>query len=261
MLHCNIDGVDFVGVGALRPDRPQLVIGPDGFEGWDDGVDVRRDEVDRPWGSDGSFASSGNREGRIVSLSGVAITRSAEETAALGRRLLGVLARGGSGRLTVQSPGGRRFATAYLHGRPRFVVDGLDPTAAKWSLQLWCPDPRKFGDRVPLRVTGPGEAQEIFHYGNYFAAPELIVRGSLPNGYSVQGPGYTFVVGRAVTSSTPHRIDCATGLLRIGNAVQLGAITSGSGWVIAPGTAPVTHRLVPVSGTGTLETVLRDTDI
>jgi len=265
----NLDSILSIDVAGLRifgradPLQPHgLFLGPDGFTGWDDGVDMRRDDAPRPSAA-GSFPETGFLGTRTIVLGGTAFAASPQELMHLGRRFRGVLASGTTGRVSLSRHGSTEWARAALAAgaRPLFAIRGRTPQVADWQLTLWCPDPRKFGDRTPLRTTGPGETQPIYHRGNYPAAPQLIVRGNMPNGYRVEGPGFTYVVARAVTPEAPHRIDNATGLLSIGGAVQLNAITSGTGWVIAPDTAPVTHKLLPVTGTGTLETELYSTYI
>jgi hypothetical protein len=259
MKRVDVGGLSF-HAHKSRAVRTGFFIGPDGFDGWDDGVDVRRDEILRA-GAHGSFSAAGFRAARTVTLKGTCISQSAVETRSLGRRLTGLLAAGGPGRVQVDyGDGDVLFAEGFLTATPQFAVRGYDQTLADWQLQLWFPNPRKYGKLTDLRVTGPGEAQPIYHRGNFLAAPKMIVRGSM-SGYRIEGPGSTYVVGRPVIDSAPHVIDNATGLLTIGGIVQFGAITSGTGWVIAPGTQPVTHKLVPLSGTGTLETRIRDTYI
>lgn len=231
-------------------------ISPDGFEGWTDAPNTRSQETELP-SEHGSYDSVEFYEARVVTVSGSCLARSEGELGQLRNELMAVLQ--GRVRLDGNYQGERTFAHGRRFGTPRFqtVIPGR---RARYQFAVRCADPRRYGDRVPLAVTGPNVSQVIYHRGNFPAPLQMLVRGTMP-GYRVEGPGYTFAVGQAVTADRPHLLDTATGHLSINGEVQLGAVTSGTGWVIAPGTMPVTHKLVPVSGTGTLETIIRDTYI
>lgn len=227
-------------------------VDPDGFEGWHDAPTTRQLDVEIPAGH-GSYDAAEFYDARIVTVSGYCHARTADRLGQFRSELVAVLQ--GRVKLRVDDIGSETFAYGRRFGQPKFQVDHAS-RRARFQFSVRCADPLRYGERTPLRVTGPGEAQPIYHRGNFPSAPQLLVRGAMP-GYRVEGPGSTFVVGQAVTAERPHLLDTATGLLSINGEVQLGAITSGTGWVIAPGTIPVTHKLVPVSGTGTLETIIR----
>jgi hypothetical protein len=232
-------------------------INSDGFEGWEDTPDVRFEEVQRP-DSDGDFDSEPRYAARLLIVTGKCQTRGGDRKLGLYGQQLRSLLRGKK-RAHVDYQGVKSFADGRLASAVKFRTS--DPgREARFQFTLRFANPRRYGALTPLDVTGPGVVQPIYHRGNFDAAPTLIVRGSMP-GYRIEGPGFTYVVDRPVTAATPHVIDNATGLLSINGVVQFGAITSGTGWLIAPGSRPVTHKLVPVSGTGTLETRIRDTYI
>ena len=239
------------GLGAVG-----FFVDADGFEGWSDAPNTRSDETTITAGH-GSYDSLEYYEARVVTVTGQCLARSAGELGQLRHQLLAALQ--GRFRITVTDFG----ETTYAYGR-RFAAPKFQTThpgrSARFQFSLRCADPRRFGSLTPLVVTGPGQAQAIYHRGNFPASPRLIVTGTMP-GYRIEGPGGTYVVNRPVSAAEPHRIETDTSLLSVNGAVQLGAITSGTGWTIAPGTSPVTHRLVPLSGTGTLQTHLRDTYI
>lgn len=249
-----VDGLTFWGGYG----NEGFFLDDEGLQGWTDTPDVRFDSEERP-GADGDFDSVSRYAGRLVIVTGTCQTQlGADKLGEYNRRLATALS--GKKRAHVDYEGVKSFADGRLASPIKFRTS-LPGREARVQFSLRFPDPRKYGDLVPLDVTGPGVAQVIYHRGNFGAAPQLVVRGDMPQGYRIEGPGSTYVVGRAVTAARPHVIDNATGLLSINGAVQFGAITSGTGWVIAPGSMPLTHTLVPVSGTGTLETRLRHTYI
>jgi hypothetical protein len=232
-------------------------IDQDGFDGWDEAPTPRYENVEQQ-NAHGSFDAVSYYEQRLLVVSGTCMTgQGAGKLGWYASRFAGLF--NDKVRVQVDYNGVQSFADGRLAARPRFqpVVPG---SIARFQFSLRFADPRKYGELVPLDITPAGVAQPIYHRGNFDAAPQLVVRGSMP-GYRIEGPGYSYTVDRAVTAATPHVIDNKTGLLSINGVVQFGAISSGSGWVIAAGSRPVTHKLVPVSGNGTLETLIRDTYI
>jgi len=231
-------------------------IDPDGFEGWIDAPETRADYTEIPSGH-GSYEALEFYESRIITVTGQCLARSDGELGQYRNRLMAALQ--GRFRIVGKYLGDETYAYGRRFASPRFKTT-VPGRRARYQFSLRCADPRRFGSLTPLAVTGPGEAQAIYHRGNFPASPRLIVTGTMP-GYRIEGPGSTYVVNRPVSAAEPHRIETDTSLLSVNGAVQLGAITSGTGWTIAPGTSPVTHRLVPLSGAGTLQTHLRDTYI
>lgn len=230
-------------------------IDPDGFEGWEDTPDARYEEIVVP-GADGSYDSETEVAARLLIVTGKCKTNLGDEKLGwYGRRLAGLLQ--GKKRVNVDYQGLQSFADGRLASAVKFRTT-LPGREARFQFSMRFHNPRKFGARVPLAVTGPGVRQEIFHRGNVMAYPQFVVRGTMP-GYRIEGPDTTWVVARAVTPATPHLLDSATGVLSENGGVPLSSITSGSGWGIPPGRVFDTHRLIPNSGSGTLETILFDT--
>lgn len=228
----------------------------DGFEGWDDGVDVRRDEVMRPQ-AHGSFDVPAFLAARVVSLTGECWASAPDRLLWFGKRLTGLLAGGESGRVVVVQADGSTWATGRLAAKSTFVVNSEDTRSAFYQIQLWFADPRRFGES---RTTSGTTSVAAFHYGNFPAAPVLTVTGSKPSGYTITGPaGKTFTTTKPVIAGSPHTIDMATGFLSVGGVVQSGVVTSGDTWAV-PGGASVTQTLSG-SGTATLGVTVRDTYI
>lgn len=222
----------------------------DGLTGWGDSVDVRREDVPRPM-AHGSFDVPVYRGGRIVSASGLCRATSSEERAWFRSQLTGVLADGVSGQVIVEEDGQTLWANCRLAAGPKFSRFTFDKLA-RWQLQLWCADPRQFGEARTFAGGAPA-----FHYGNFPAPPVLTVSGSAAGGYTINGPsGKTFVVTKALVSGHPHTIDMATGRLTVDGVVQVGAVGRTQTWAIPPG-----QQVVMTSTAGTLTASVTDTFI
>lgn len=243
--------------GRRGPVRDGFVIDADGFTGWDDGVDVRREVHDIPRGH-GAFDLPGYLEPRVFAAKGLCYADTPERLEWWRGVLTGLLADGGSGRVVVENRGLTTWADARLATRSEFTKIPGGATMARYRVQFWAADPRKYGQ---TRTYGPATIVAASHFGNFPAAPLLTVTGAMPSGYTIGGPdGRTFVVSQALTSGHTHRIDMRTGRLTLDGVLQVGAVSVGQTWGI-PGGASVTHTLTPVSGTGTITVSVLDTFI
>lgn len=260
MLVIDIDGLTFHGQANTAPDRGYFLIEPEGFTGWDDGVDVRREEVMRS-NAHGAFDSLGYFSPRVASVSGVYIGHSQEDTEQQGMRLTGLLAGTPAGRMIVTRKSGSQFADGRLASKTKFMVRSATPSIADFQIQMWFSNPRKFGPFQQFASAADGR-WTAYHRGNFGASGVIDITGSCP-GYTVGGPDSTeYKVSAAVTSSQPHQIDLGTGLLTIGGQVAFGKAIRADTWVVAPG-QQVPHRITP-DGTGTTVNAvmtLRDTYI
>jgi len=232
-----------------------FVIAPDGFTGWDDGVDTRRDMVARP-SSPGSFVTPGYADSRLVTLSGSCWAMSEQKLDWFKRQLTGLFPDRALRTVTVEHQGSTLWAMGTRGAKPTFKVTGADPRDALWSLSLWFPDPWKYGE---TRTFGPGTTVVAHHYGNTDARPKFTVASAagIGTGYTINGPdGEVFTVTQPVAAGVPHVIE--NGLLYINGAVVYDKISSGETWTIPPGVS-VSQSLVPVSGSGTLSVEVKDT--
>lgn len=229
--------IDVAGF-TIWGERPRRVSAPvflstDGFTGWDDTPDLRRNSIDRANAS-GEFDAPGYYTARTASLSGFVVTDSARETAAIGRRMRGLLTDGEMGRITVERDDVTEFADGRLASRTKFDVHGNDPTVADWQMQFWFPDPRKYG-ALNHEVSGAGGALITRHYGNARASTRFVVTGTGPR-WRITGPG-----GRSVAIATPlvaghpHEYDMLTGQLRIDGVLQYGAVETADSWSVPSG--------------------------
>jgi len=249
-LKVNVAGLDFYGQG-----RRGLVIEPKGFKGWDDGVDMRLENTARP-GAHGSFNLPVFQDARTVVLTGSAVADSSRELRQIGDRLTGLLAGGGVGRVQVERDGDVQWADCRLAAKTMFEEVG-EQGAASFQVQLWCPDPRKFGNaRDFVRTNG---TVSVFHRGNFDALPTVTVRGSAANGYRLNGPGgLQYKVTRALVSGIPHRIEFTDGRLRVNGTVVATGADSADVWPVPPGQS-VDFDINVLSG-GTAEATITVTD-
>jgi hypothetical protein len=229
-----------------------------GLKGWFGGVDARGDSESRE-GGDGDFDIPSFLAPRFVTLEGFCHSRSERDQEQYNDRLAGLFGSGGTRRVTVEGPKGTTWADGKLSlgTRPEF-----DPilwgSVAEYALSIKFNKPQKYGN---ANDTVTASSVAAFHYGNFKAAPVITVSGSMPSGYTINGPdGKKFTVTRAVASNNPHTIDMSTGYLSVGGAVVMGFVSRGDVWAVPPG-LQVAHSISPVSGSGAIQVRTLDTFI
>lgn len=228
-LTVTVGAVSFHGRGGDLPPDGGFLLDEAGFTGWDDGVDVRLDDTARPEGH-GSFDAAGRLGPRTIALSGTAHAPSAQELDALKHRLTGLLADGDDARIQVERDGETLWGRCRLAARTRFTVRGAARARiADWQLQVWMPDPRKYGE------TETFEQRPAFHRGNFPARPLHRIQGLLPFGYTIFGPTGEYTVIRALAMGHEHTIDMRDGFLRVDGVVDLGGVRRGDVWTVRPG--------------------------
>lgn len=225
-----------------------FVIAPQGLEGWLEGTETRREETPRP-GAHGSFDARVFRAARTVSISGSVLASSEAVLHAMIDQLLGVLADGSKGRLSVQDDHGNvTWVDVRLAGAPS--ITRHTGHTADYQIQFWAPDPWRYGD---LR-TFSGSGAQVYHRGNGPAFP--VVRVADPvQVYEITSPGGTFRVSGAPTTQGAHEVDMRTGRLRIGGSVALGFVTRAETWAVPAG-ARWAHS---ISGGGQVSFIVHDT--
>lgn len=234
-------------IASMGEGSKGFFVDADGFDGWDDGVDYRLSEVEIPQ-APGSFDLPTFAGSRRISASGLCHADSDYLLGWYKSQLTGVLADGLAGKVQVEYQGVNSWAMAHRVGSKfKTIVPG---TLAQWQLQVWCPDPRKFGD--PHTFAGGIPAS---HHGNFIAAPVLTISGDSPSGYTIYGPdGKQFVVTIPLVSGHPHTIDMATGYVTVDGVIVTGAVAQADTWGI-PGGAQVTMTV----SAGTLSALVVDT--
>ena len=258
ILSIGLPGLEVLGrpLDGGRPDG--VYLGPDGFEGWDDSPDMRRETVQRVAAA-GDFNATGYPDARVVSLSGVIVSPSEDRTQYWGERLTGVLSTGSTERITVRrgdtvrfSPGGLVKTKVVTRARARHIAD--------WQMQLWFPDPRKYGAQNHV----PGDAvgfAVVSHYGNTDASSRLVVAGTSER-WRVTGPGgRSVLVTRALQAGKPHIYDLRTGRLTIdGVPAPAGSMDEADTWTVPAG-VQANYQLYVGTGDATLDVYTRDTYI
>ena len=239
MLRISVGGLTILG----RPDELSsrvegLFVGPGGFEGWDDGPDVRRESIDRE-GQHGEFDMPVFNGSRVISIDGHALAWSDVELGHLRNRIMGIAADGRRTRLTVEHQGSTLWADVRRGARPTFRDAGIrfGMLRARFAIHMVAADPRKFGDLSDF----PGGAMAL-NRGNFPATPEHLITGT-SGAYTVNGPsGKKFMVSSGPGSGT-DRIDMATGRVYRNGALQLGVTLRADLWTIPPGLPGVTHTV------------------
>lgn len=255
-LKVTVAGLDFFGQGVH-----DFVIDPDGFDGWDDGVDMRLEQLARPQ-AHGAFDLQGYQDARTVSISGHVLADSNGRLRLLRSRLTGLLAGGGSGRVQVERDGEVMWADCRLASRTKFTELGGTDTAS-FQIQLWCPNPLKYGDTNTYSIASGSAYTTVSHRGNTVGYPVVKVSGDMPGGYLLQSSaGAEYRVTTALVSGSPHTVDMSTGLLSRGGSIVSGGVTRADLWRIAGGSPATDMRLQPITtGSGTATVSLLDTYI
>ncbi|MGI6878840.1 hypothetical protein [Microbacterium sp. gxy059] len=248
LMYASLDGVTFDGGDPWA----LFTIWQDQIRGWFESVGVRRQDADRPL-SHGAFASRAYRGGRLITVEGQINTRSPGEQESAMARMTGILADGQLGDLAVTTTEGTSSALVQLNAAPeiRVVTYGR---VANYSLELWAPDPRRYGER---RVWS-GRSVEPWHRGNTDAHPVCTVMGAASNGYTISYRGHAFRVSGSKSASSVDVIDMRTGWVRRDGRVLTGVVSAADVFTVPRGAVagPVT-----ITGGPSMEVALRDTYI
>ena len=257
-LRIRIGDVQILG----RPEDPDrtptgLFVKKNGFKGWDDSGDARRDSTPRPT-AHGEFDAPTYQGPRVVSVDGWALATSERQLAHLRSVVTGLGADGQLVRWMVDHQGQSLWADARRGDKSTFEDDGIryGLLRASFFIQSVCPDPRKYGDVKSF----PGPTATVFHYGNFPALPVIEVTGSLPSGYTVASQGHAFVVSQALAAGQTHRLDMRRGWLYRNGLLQMGAVAVADTFTVPPGVS-VPVVFTPVSGSGQMTVTVTDTFI
>ena len=231
MLRIGLPGVMIWGA-PYEPLARGLYVLPGGFKGWDGSPSGRREAVARPF-AHGEFDLPVFRSPRVVTISGVAVAGSTYELRQLSEALTALGADGEMLPLVVDHEGQELKAYARVI-EVTFTDEGKRGARqrAKFSVNLVCPDPRKYG--VTNVYSGDGSVL-VWQRGNFPGLPQIRVSGASSSGYTVTGPGgKKIVVSRALASGSPHTLDLATGALLVGGSRVLGGVASYQEFTIPP---------------------------
>jgi len=216
------------------------------FEGWNDGVDGRFDEVDIA-GGDGAFDAPVGLSSRTVTVSGHGRGKSLGELGQWRDRVTGQVGGPAARRFTTKELGVTLWAPAQCVRAKFPIFGGL--AFADFSMSFWMPKPWKFGETEAFANGVPA-----FHRGNTASVPVFRIGGTRPDGYSIAGPGgRVLTVSLPVVPGAPHEYDMSTGELTVGGVFVDGGITRGDSWAI-PGGGAWAHT---ITGGGDFTTLLR----
>jgi hypothetical protein len=257
-----VAGIDFLSHPHQRAGS-MFLIEPGGFTGFSGGVDMRLNQQAMPQGP-GSFDIPSFADSRTLKISGTALAASFAHRRILEERFSGILAGGQTEIVQVERDGETRWAMAKLATAPIFEGHGVVPKA-RFQLQLWCPDPRKFGVTREEELIS-GQSRTLVHYGNYDASPLVVINGPVVGGYTLSSnEGRVYRVNAGIAAGSMHSVDMNDGLLRVNGQVQAGLVGRADIWDIPPGLLPsggtLNMALFPDSGTATGTVYITDTYI
>jgi hypothetical protein len=233
-------------------------LGEKGLKGWFGGVDAQGDSEKRE-GGDGEFDIPSTLAARVITLEGLCHTKSERIQERYADDLSGLFGSGVIERVYVESSKGTTWADGKLSlGTAPIFEPVVWGSIAEFALSIKFNRPQKYGK---TNVTAADAQATSYHYGNFKATPVITVAGSMPSGYTVNGPdGKKFTVTRAVTAGNPHTIDMRTGNLSVGGSVVMSSVTRADLWAIPRGKSAL-QWLSPVSGSGTIQVRTLDTYI
>lgn len=208
-----------------------FVIEPGGLIGWEDGVEIRREETARPTGI-GAFRALGYPDARVVTIRGTILANTPQRLKHKANHLRGLLTHGESRRMTVRGDE-VEWADVQLAPTTRATPDTSDATECPFEITVWAADPRKYGD---TRRNVTGSTIELWHRGNTAAVPKFIVTGP-SSAYTITGPdGEQFVVTQSLSSGQKHVVDFGLGHVYLDGVLQTGVTARTHTWTIPPGT-------------------------
>lgn len=252
-----------VTIGGLkmfgRPGLGPVCVVKDGLVGWD-GRTLRGEDVQRPVGP-GSYPLPKDVTARSVSVTGLVNAGGAPEHERVKQWLAGLGADGELLPIQVERAGGVQWAQAQVDDVKMDDLRGA--YRSSFIAQISCPDPRKFGDMKPF-TSAQGATLKVTQRGNFKAHPYVIIRGDLPNGYTLYGPnGEAFeVTASVVTGSKPHTVDFNQGILKISGQISPLSTQQAAIWTVPGAGGESSFRLVPNAGSnGTIEVQVTDTYI
>lgn len=252
-LNIWVGSLHIAGVGRDRLQPTPFILAKQGLAGWDESTNGRDNGGDRPT-EHGKYDVPLLRSGRAITVTGTILADSQQKLEALRDKITALGADGQAVRFMVEKPGEHRYANVRVVSAK--TID-IDPTTASFVLQLVAADPRRYGD---TRQYGPDTTVGARHFGTTQAIPTIYIKGSMPAGYRILGPGgREFRVRQPLVSGQLHEIRMRTGWLYRDGVLQAGAVTRAQLWTIPPGKGFTDTTIVPNSGTGQIEVRVRDT--
>ncbi|VXB32686.1 phage tail domain-containing protein [Pseudoclavibacter sp. 8L] len=255
-------GIAFRGHPGATPDHGFFIVreGVTGLNGA--GVGIERESARRQ-GAHGTLYARGWRDGRMITIRGLAVARSMAELAKMADQFAGCLADGYDAPIV---------ATLY-DGTTREYFGGLASTPewqelsggfkASFLIQFWCGDPRAYGERRAFTQSTPGPL-EVYNRGNFEARPVVSALATAAmGGYQFKLFDGTEQLGnlRMNAIATGHlvAVDMASGRCTLNGVPTNGLIYSGDRWHIPYGRSyDVVLESGGVTGSALLGVTFRD---
>lgn len=273
-----------IGNTVMRSSRmgtpKDFVLDPTAITGWTDGTAVRRDSTVRPV-SNGDFYDTAVMSARVISISGTAIASNRVLLQEMRDDLVGMLANGKYGEMSVSTGAGTRYATVGLEGTTSWIQQ-LD-NVALWKIDLFAPDPCIYGPqqiinigayttsgggldyilKYPLRYNSNSQtktASSITNKGNVDAWPVFVVTGDYFSGFTItDNQDNRVTYNGTVTMNAPVEIDMGKGTA-MQNGVDKSVLLSERNWISVPPQEVVRPSFTPLqSGSGWCDIMIRDT--
>ena len=236
---------------------------------WATGAGTSREKKARQ-GAHGTVAARGWKDGRVVTLPGYAAAKSMTKRLRMADELGAVLANGFEEPFWADLPDGT--TREYIGGvadtdwEDLPVVDG-DVAIAKFQIQLYCSNPRAYGDERVFSQDSPG-LLEVFNRGTFEARPVVQIRADEPMGgyqlklFSEAGLPIGNLRMAGITPGQAVSVDMASGRVALNGIPTTGLIVSGDRWHIPPGErCTVMLERSGTIGPGRLTVLFRDTFI
>ncbi|QJU54330.1 hypothetical protein SCB71_14385 [Herbiconiux sp. KACC 21604] len=218
----------------------ELSIDGKDFAGWDDNGEMRRAAIEYAQ-AHGSYDLRGFQSSRLVVFGGLAGSASPESQQALRNAVTGIIPDGQRDRMVVDHQGLTLHAYVRLE-RASWAIETYG-SVARYQLQMWAADPRKYGQAERFPTEGTATSVEVFNRGNFPALPVYTIAGDMPNGYELGAGASRYRVSTPVTPGHPHTFCTRTGKHWVDGRPVIGGIERFDRWVIQP------HHLIPVTET------------
>lgn len=263
-------------------DLPKLTFNPDALVGFEDVPSFRNEKPARPF-SHGIFPEAGYSDARVLSLTGHAFATNESELLGLRDTLASELNTGKLIPITVSSYGSSRMTSGYLEGGLSWtrVLDNY----ASWKFDLFCPDPRLYGDwkygriyssdldreglnynvSYPMNYSNTLEGQRntvLQNFGNSIAYP-IYTLNAETEGFTIKSGTNVMTYGGRTAQGTELKINTYTGEVRYGSSDRSYLLTKRK-WVTIPANSEIEPELDFVASPNTeaeifLEVKYRDT--
>jgi len=242
-------------------DLPKLTFNPDALVGFEDVPSFRTEKPARPF-SHGIFPEVGYSDGRLLSFTGHAFATNELELLGLRDSLASELNTGRLIPVSITSYGSTRKVSGMLEGGLSWtrMLDNY----ASWKFDIFCPDPRLYGDwkygRIyssdidrdgiaynigyPLNYSSKLDSQRntiLQNYGNSISYPIYKLNANT-EGFTIKDGRNVMTYSGATSKSTTLEINTYTGEVRYGSSDRSYLLTQRK-WVVIPPNSQIQPEL------------------